>query len=163
MQPSSPETVWTIQSKDPHSSYAGPDMSEQERDGFAEYAVTLGMLFWSVLVDGDDVERVFRLPETLHCDVDQTGVPRQLAKMMEHLASCYSDFECFTAEVGAEYTRMFAHRKCLQDEYSDLIEAVEVALLPMRTAEGHDARTMSCARSPQGAPPTVLQSSGLTL
>ena len=131
--------VWRITADDPtgHREIAHP-ADDAERDALAQFAFTLGLLL-QVVVDDDDVNDMpyvmwsVEVPSGLHNRAHIRAVPAALGTFAAHLVDRYPPFVNWSVQIDEHQTSQLLYEQVVRDEYDDLIQAIEVALLPLRT------------------------------
>jgi hypothetical protein len=140
--------VWRVTADDPsqHRVVVHPAEDEQ-RDPVAEFAVTHGLLL-QIVVDDDEVDDMpyvtwsIEVPRSLHDPSDLLDVPARLAELVAHLRQCYPPFENWLVRIDEEQTFQLFFEHELREEYDDLIHAIEMALLPLRTEDAARVDTL---------------------
>ena len=133
--------VWRITADDPtgHRHIAHPT-DDDERDSIAQFAFTLGLLL-QVVVDDDEVDDMpyvmwsVEVPSRLHNRAHIRAVPAALGEFAAHLVERYQPFANWSVHIDEDQTSQLLYEQVVRDEYDDLIHAIEVALLPLRTDE----------------------------
>jgi|GEM_PF-5634823 len=152
--------VWRIMANDPsdHRDVAHP-ADDAEHDSIAQFAFTLGLLL-QVVVDDDEIDDMpyvmwsVEVPSKLHDRAHIRAVPAALADLGAHLIERYRPFENWAVQIDEDQTAQVLLQQTLRNEYDDLIHAIEVALLPLRTTEA--ARIGALVRSIGADPPTMI-------
>ena len=133
--------VWRITADDPtgHRHIAHP-ANDDERDCVAQFAFTRGLLLQVVVVDDalDDMPYVMwsvEVPSNLHDQAHLRAVPAPLGELAAHLVERYPPLANWSVLIDEDQTSQLLCEQILRDEYDDLIQAIEVALLPLRTDE----------------------------
>jgi len=75
------------------------------------------------------------VPSKLHNRAHIRAVPAALGEFAAHLVERYHPFANWSVRIDEDQTSQLLYEQLIRDEYDDLIHALEVALLPLRTNE----------------------------